>query len=208
MADKARDREQENRNTSDHKNSDSSDRRAEANRPEVVGKSGQWGDPTEPPVVEVSFEEIMELQDELDGDNSLGDVIDTQATDGSTDNVQVAMDQGLVYTPPTDPPVVPSDDPQGVEIATGFASSIEDEPEVANLPESVDDNDSDAEDDIRQGLRYNSETTHLDSVRVYVRNGVAYLRGKVLDESDIDLVEEFVRDLEVVDEIRNEIVAT
>lgn len=175
------------------------------NSPEGSGGRGLWGDPTEPPLMEVSFEELMELQDELDGDDSLGDVIDTRHTDGSTDDVQLAMEQGLVYTPPTDPPVVPSDDPQGVEIATGFASSIEDEPEVENLPASVDDNDSDAEDDIRKALHYNSETTHLDHVRVYVRNGVAYLRGRVLDEADSDIVAEFVRDLEAVDEIRNEI---
>lgn len=170
-----------------------------------TGESGQWGDPTEPPVVEISFEELMELQDELEGDDSLGDLIDTAHSDGSTDNVQMAMEQGLVYTPPTDPPVVPSDDLQGVEIAAGFASSIEDEPEIANLPERVDDNDYDAEMDIRRALRYNSETSHLDDVRVYVRDGVAYLRGTVFDDDDLALVEDFITDLDVVDEIRNEL---
>jgi hypothetical protein len=174
-------------------------------REERVGRSGQWGDPTEPPVVEVSFEELLELQDELEGDDSLGDIIDSAHSDGSTENVQVAMDQGLVYTPPTDPPVVPSDDLQGAEIAAGFASNIDDNIEVANLPERVDDNDSDAEDDIRKALHYNSETTHLDDVRVYVRGGVAYLRGSVLDEDDSALVENFIRDMDVVDEIQNEL---
>jgi hypothetical protein len=170
-----------------------------------VGRSGQWGDPTDPPVVEISYEEIMELQDELEGDDSLGDMIDTAHSDGSSDNVQVAMDQGLVYTPPTDPPVVPSDDLQGAEMAAGFASSIEDDPEVANLPERVDDNDSDAEDDIRRALRYNSETTHLDDVRVYVRDGIAYVRGTVLDEDDIAIVDEFIRDMDVVDDVQTDL---
>jgi len=103
---------------------------------------------------------------------------------------------------------VPSDDLQNVEIAAGFASSIEDEPEIANLPDSVDDNDSDAEDDIRRALHYNSETTHLDDVRVYVRNGIAYLRGSVLDDDDSARVEEFIRDLDVVEDIRNELEVT
>jgi hypothetical protein len=171
-----------------------------------VGRSGQWGDPTDPPVVEVSFEEILELQEELEGDDTLGDMIDTAHTDGSTENVQMAMDQGLVYSPPMDPPVIPSDDLQGVEMAAGFASSIEDdELDVDDLPESVDEIDSDVEADIRKALRFNSETTHLDDVRVYVRNGVAYLRGTVIDEDDISLVEEFVRDLDAVDDIRNEL---
>jgi osmotically-inducible protein OsmY len=118
----------------------------------------------------------------------------------------MAMDQGLVYSPPMDPPVIPSDDLQGVEMAAGFASSIEDdEIDVDDLPESVDEIDSDVETDIRKALRFNSETTHLDDVRVYVRNGIAYLRGTVIDEDNISLVEEFVRDLDAVDDIRNEL---
>jgi hypothetical protein len=171
-----------------------------------VGRSGQWGDPTEPPVVEVSFEEILELQDELDeNDTLMGDLRVTADTDGSTDNPELAWDQGLVYTPPFDPPVVPSDDLQNVEMAAGFATSIEEEPEIANLPPRVDDNDSDAEDDIRRALRYSAGTTSLDDVRVYVRNGIAYLRGTVLDDDDVALVEEVIRDLDIVDDIRNEL---
>lgn len=168
-----------------------------------VGRSGQWGDPTEAPVVEVSFEEILELQDELDEEDLLGDLIDTADTDGSTNNVQLAMDQGLVYNPPYDPPVVPSDDLQGVEIAAGFALSIEDDFEEQDLPKSRGEEDSDIEQDLRKALRYNSETMHLDDVRVYVRNSIAYLRGTVVDEDDITLVDEFVRDLDVVDDVQN-----
>lgn len=170
-----------------------------------AGRSGLWGDPTEPPVVEVSFEELMELQEELEGDDTLGDIIDSAHTDGSTENVHMAMEQGLVYTPPTDPPVVPSDGYQNVEIAAGFASSIEDAPEIADLPEAVDGSDDDVEMDLRRALRYNSETAHLEDVRVYVRDGVAYLRGTVDDDDDLALVEDFITDLDVVEEIRNEL---
>jgi osmotically-inducible protein OsmY len=116
------------------------------------------------------------------------------------------MDQGLVYTPPTDPPVIPSDDLQGAKIATGFASSIEESDlDVEDLPVRVVDNDSDLEEDIRMALRQNSETTHLEDVRVYVRNGIVYLRGTVLDEDDITIVDEFVRDIDAVKDIRNEL---
>ena len=171
-----------------------------------VGRSGQWGDPTDEPVVEVSYEELLELQDELDGDDPRrGDLVDTAHTDGSTNNVHLAMDQGLVYDPPTDPPVVPSDDYQNVEIAAGFAQSIEDSPEIADLPDRVDNNDSDAEDDIRRALRYNSETMHLDDVRVYVRDGIAYVRGTVMDDDDMALVDNMIRDLDVVDDVRIEL---
>jgi len=170
-----------------------------------VGRSGQWGDPTEPPVVEVSFEELLELQDEMDGEDEMGDFIETADSDGSTDNVQLAMDQGLVYTPPTDPPVVPSDGSQGIEMAAGFGSSIEDEFETQGLPESLDDVDSDVENDLRRALRHNSETTHMDDIRIYVRNGIAYLRGTVDDDEDSDIVEEFIRDLDVVEDVQNEL---
>jgi len=170
-----------------------------------VGRSGQWGDPTEPPVVEVSFEELLELQDEVDGEDEMGDLFETADSDGSTDNVQLAMEQGLVYNPPTDPPVVPSDSSQGIEMAAGYGSSIEDDFESRDLPESLDDVDSDVENDLRRAIRHNSETTHMDDVRIYVRNGIAYLRGTVDDDEDSDIVEEFIRDLDVVDDVQNEL---
>jgi BON domain len=169
-------------------------------------RESQWGDPTDPPVVEVSFEEILELQDDLEGDDYLGDIRDTAHSDGSTDNVQVAMDQGLVWDPPTDPPVVPSDDLQGAEIAAGFGQSIEESDlETRNLPDRVDDNDSDLETDIREALRYNSETTHLGDVRVYVRNGIVYLRGTVPGDDDLSIIDEFIRDVDHVRGVRNEL---
>jgi osmotically-inducible protein OsmY len=65
--------------------------------------------------------------------------------------------------------------------------------------------DSDIENDLRRALLHNSETTHLDDVRIYVRNGVAYLRGTVDDEEDIAIVEEFIRDLDVVDDVQIEL---
>jgi len=170
-----------------------------------VGRSGQWGDPTEAPVVEVSFEELLELQDEDNHEDTMGDIFDTADTDGSTDNVQLAMDQGLVYTPPTDPPVIPSDGSQGIEMAAGFASSIEDDFETRDLPESLDDEDSDVENELRRALRHNSQTTHMDDVRIYVRDGIAYLRGTVDDDEDSDIVEEFIRDLDVVEDVQNEL---
>lgn len=172
-----------------------------------ISSGSQWGDPTDPPVEEVSFEELMELREELESEDvSTGDLINTQDTDGSTTNPTLAQEQGLVYIPPSDPPVVPSDDPQGVEIAAGFASSMEEtDLDVLNLPERVDDNDSDLEDDIRTALRYNSETMHLDDVRVYVRNGIAYLRGTVVSEDDITIVDEMVRDIDAVVDVNNEL---
>lgn len=172
-----------------------------------ISSGSQWGDPTDPPVEEVSFEELMELREKLESEDvSTGDLISTQDTDGSTTDPALAQEQGLVYIPPSDPPVAPSDDLQGVEIAAGFASSMEEtDLDMLDLPERVDDNDSDLEDDIRTALRYNSETMHLDDVRVYVRNGIAYLRGTVVSEDDITIVDEMVRDIDAVVDVNNEL---
>jgi hypothetical protein len=167
----------------------------------------QWGEPTDPPVVELSYEELIELQDEIaDAEAGDGDLVDTQHTDGSAANVFVAMDQGLVYDPPDDPPVIPSDDLQGIEIAAGFAGSMEEaDLDVEDLPPRVDDNDADLEEDIGEALRYNSETSTLENIRVYVRNGIVYLRGTVTTEDDIAIVDELLRDIDGVVDVQNEL---
>ncbi len=132
--------------------------------------------------------------------------IDTAHTDGSTTDPHQAQEQGLVYDPPSDPPVLPSDDLQGAEIATGFASSMEaSDPGVVDLPDRVDNQDLDLEEDIRMALRFNSETSHLTDVEVMVRNGMAYLSGTVVSEDDIAIVQYLVRDLEGVRDVHNDL---
>lgn len=158
------------------------------------------------PEVEVSYEELEDLLDELADDAVIENPIDTQHTDGSTDDPFVAQDQGLVYTPPSDPPVLPSDDLQGAEVAAGFASSMEESnPDVEDLPAAVDNQDSDLAEDIAISLRNNSETSHLHHIRILVRNGIVRLRGTVFSDEDLTIVDEQVRDLAGVVDVRNEL---
>lgn len=155
-------------------------------------------------VVELSLEELDEVATELRRAHDAETLVDTQHTDGSTTNPAEAMEQGLVYTPPTDPPVVPSDDPQGVEIGAGFASSMEaSNPDRERLPAHVDNNDLDLEEDIATALHYNSETANLEKIAVRVRDGVALLRGTVNSQDDITIVDELVRDLDGVVDVVN-----
>jgi hypothetical protein len=67
--------------------------------------------------------EEIDSDDEWEEELAEGTLYDTQHTDGSTHNPEEAWEQGLVYIPPEDPPVLPSDEQQGVEIAAGFAPS-------------------------------------------------------------------------------------
>ena len=54
-------------------------------------------------------------------------------------------------------------------------------------------------------MRYNSETTTLDNVRVYVRNGIAHLRGTVETDQDSETVEDLVLDIDGVLDVENEL---
>ena len=164
-----------------------------------------WDEATDPLVndgeglVEVSLDELYDMMDEDALGTTRGDLIRTSDGDGSTDDIQIALDQGLVYDPPTDPPVVPSDDYQNVEIAAGFSSSMEEDgPDVFNLPARVDNNDADLEDDVRRALHYNSETTTLDDLEVRVREGVVTISGSVPMEMDMAMIDAVLRDLDDV----------
>ncbi|MEZ4617571.1 MAG: BON domain-containing protein [Caldilineaceae bacterium] len=172
----------------------------------------QTRQPTEPedtlpeatPIVEVSLEELDELTEEHNRQADASGLIDTQHTDGSTSNPAEAEEQGLVYTPPHDPPVLPSNDLQGAEVGAGFATSMEaSNPDVERLPPRVDNNDLDLEEDIATALRVNSETTHLQQIAFQVREGVAYLAGSVTSEDDIAIVEYMIRDLDGVVDVVN-----
>ena len=132
---------------------------------------------------------------------------DTKQTEGHTFDPWKAEDQGLTYTPPSDPPVVPSeDDPQGADVAAGFAPSMEASgADVEDVPERVEDRNLDLEENIYEALRYNSETRHLQDVRVYVHNGIVSLFGSVPSDQDQALVYNVVSGLKGVVRIHDEI---
>lgn len=147
-------------------------------------------------------------EDEAEEDLAELDHYDTQHTDGHTYDVSVANDQGLTYTPPTDPPVMPSmDDREGIDIAAGFGLSMEDsDPDVEILPERIDNNDLDLEEDVYEAIRFNSETQNLTDVRVRAGNGVVALFGTVPDDQDMERLVDLVEDMEGVERVLNRLV--
>ena len=76
-------------------------------------------------------------------------------------------------------------------------------PDVLDLPDRVDNQDLDLEEDIQTALRNNSETGHLTDISVTVRSGIAYLNGHVVSEDDVAIVHYLVRDLDGVQDVRN-----
>jgi len=159
---------------------------------------------TKEPIEKVSLEELDEALQKTGRERTARDLIDTQHRDGSTANPQQAEEQGLVYTPPHDPPILPSDDPQGAEVAAGFAPSIEaSDPDVQVLPDHVDDNDLDLEQDVQEALRTNSETSHLTDLHVRVSAGEVYVWGEVASQDDIGVVQQVLSDLDGVMDVHN-----
>lgn len=168
---------------------------------------------------DLSFELVIILDDEDEDDSgddgevvedweddlSDGTLIDTQHTDGHTFDPEEAWEQGLVYTPPDDPPIAPSPSYQDIDIATGFAPSMaQSNPDLNDLPGNVDNNDLDLEEDVYVTLANTSETVDLaDRIMITVEDGVVTLQGTVLNDADIALVDEVVHNVPGVTEVEN-----
>ena len=112
---------------------------------------------------------------------------DLEMRAGETNDPAVAAEEGMTYVPPIDPPVVPSDDPEGLDIAAGFGTSALDEPyDVDHASEAVADED-DTSARVREALRADSATSRFaDTIAIATRGGVVALSGQVDDIEDSD----------------------
>jgi hypothetical protein len=165
-------------------------------------------DNRDPSVTEEHYEEQAVLFDadtaEMERDLATDELYDTQHGDGHTYNPWEATEQGLVYTPPDDWPVLPGDDPQGAEIAAGFGQSMEADPiDAEDLPDHVDNNDLELQNDVYIALRNNGETMHLTDVAVHVRDGIVTLQGTVQSDDDIARAYAVISDMDGVADVRS-----
>lgn len=164
-------------------------------------------------VTDEEFEQMAEEPPEpdeserIDRDLATEQQYDTQHGSGHTHNPAEAAEQGLTYTPPSDPPVHPSDDPEGAEVAAGFSPNMEESsPDVRDLPDDVDNNDLELENDIVEMLQNNSETVDLaDTVSVEVRDGVVILRGTITAENDEGRLYDIIIELPGVEDVQSEL---
>ncbi len=185
----------------------SSERRAKT--PKEAAREGFEEDPrlvdNTAMVDQEKYEDLEDEDTDWEQDLATDTLVDTQHGQGHTYNPEEAWEQGLTYTPPDDPPVLPSDDPQGAEIAAGFAPSMaETHPDEEDLPAHVDNNDADLEEDVYVMLRNTSETTDLaDEINISVLDGVVTLEGTVQNDTDIALLYEIVSNMEGVVDVEN-----
>jgi DnaK suppressor protein len=145
-----------------------------------------FGMPTRPDEWEPGSEDFDDdsLPDDIITSNP-GDVID-----GSTTDSRVAIQDGVSYFPPTDPPVDISDAPDGIEVAAGFQSTSMDEDgaleDDEDLQEHDDVRDSEIVDNVVRELNEDSATTALN-IHVASVRGVVHLTGFVSGPADGDM---------------------
>ena len=110
---------------------------------------------------------------------------------GETDDPLVAIEEGQVYVPPSDPPVIPSADPGGAEIP----GSIEDDEA----------GESDINARVRAALEADAATSALaDRLRIAVLGSTAIIRGVVDGIEDGDAIVEVVSGVDGIEDVRDE----
>jgi len=136
---------------------------------------------------------------------SLEGLADRDLRSGETDDPYVASDEGLTYIPPSDPPVIPSDDPQGIEIAAGTGTSSIDEPYDEDHHGEALPFESEITARVREALEADAATSALaDRIGISTIDGIVVLRGTVDSLDDGDSLAEVASRVTGVTEVRDE----
>ena len=156
------------------------------------------------PLVDDSLETIASSGAGIDV-ASLDALTDSELRSGETTDPLVAIEEGQVWVAPSDPPTVPSDDPQGIEIAAGPGVSAEDEP----YDDSHRSGDLDVEGSmnarVREALRADAATSGLaDRLQIAVVGSTAVIRGQVDGIEDTDAIVEVASRVDGIDDVRDE----
>jgi len=149
------------------------------------------------------------VNDDLPNDpDRLELLIERELRAGETDNPFEAVQEGMPYVPPSDPPTTPSaeDDRQNAQVAGGMSTSALDEPYDANHHRSSYPADDEMSARVRDALRAESSTTqYADTIAVITRGPVVVLRGEVDDLTDSDNLVAAAAYVTGVDEVIDEL---
>ncbi len=144
-------------------------------------------------------------QERSEASESLGMLESLELREGETDDVMVAVEEGLTYVPPIDPPIqIDQDDPESIQVAAGFGLTA-DEPEIEGSFESARTTEDDMVARVRRALLNDSMTSHLaDRLQIVTVHGTVTLRGMVDDLDDTDNIVAVVSDIPGVEAVRDE----
>jgi hypothetical protein len=132
----------------------------------------------------------IEGTDELTMSEQEWGIADGELRSGETTDPLIAIEEGEAWIPPSDPPVVPSDDPQGIDVPGS------EDPDIG---------ESDMNARVREALRADAATSGLaDRLEIAVVGSTAIIRGEVDGIEDSDAILEVVASVEGIDEVREE----
>lgn len=122
---------------------------------------------------------------------SLDELTDEELREGETNDPIEATEEGEVWIPPTDPPVVPVEgDPDGIEVP-GF--------------EELDEAEGSLNAEIREALRSDASTSGVaDRLEIAVIGSTAVIRGVVDGIEDSDAIVDVASRVDGIDEVRDE----
>jgi hypothetical protein len=123
--------------------------------------------------------------------------------EGETDDVGVAVQEGLTWVPPIDPPITPRPDTSdGVEVAAGLATSALDEPYNDSHRSSSLADGGELNERIHEALRADAATaTIADRLVVAVVGDRAYVQGTVLTVDDSDTIVAVIERVEGIEAV-------
>ena len=139
-------------------------------------------------------------EDGVESLESLEDLADADLREDETSDPELAAEEGLAYVPPTDPPVIPADNKEGIEIAAGFGATSLDEPYDEDHPSELLTPEDEMTARVREALR-----AYADDVGIESDGGLVLLRGMVDDLEDSDALVAVASEVNGVVEVRDEL---
>jgi hypothetical protein len=128
----------------------------------------------------------------------------TELRRGETDNPDEAAEEGLTYVPPTDPPVVGTEDDGDPRIASGFGSTADSEPFDSDHHGTALPAEDEVTARVREALLASAPTSgYADTLAIDTEGGVVRLTGLVADLDDETSVLEVVSGVTGVVDIDN-----
>ncbi|HEY8845661.1 MAG TPA: BON domain-containing protein [Candidatus Limnocylindrales bacterium] len=157
---------------------------------------------------ELTMTELDRLETRSSDPADLGSVDGLAAEglrDGETDDPEVAAQEGLTWVPPTDPPFVVSDDPNGIAVAAGLGSSALDDPYDDDHRAEDLSAESELNARIREAIRADAATSgYAERIVIGTIGSTAILRGVIDDLNDADDLVAVVERVKGIDEVRDE----
>jgi hypothetical protein len=155
---------------------------------------------------EVTDTELYQGEADSSAEGALESLTETDLRAGETADPNVAAEEGMTWVPPIDPPVVPSDDAEGLRVAAGFGDSAIAEPFDHDHPSAAIADEDELSARVREALRADATTSqYADSLAIATRDRTVALRGVVDDIVDSDNVVAVASRVGGIDEVVDEL---